>query len=199
MKPQFVILTLALLSFTTSQIRSQGTFIYDQQSSGEGNVLEGGAHIQSSTPVQSFTPLFPSIDFIRLYLVDSPFGNSQGATLCVNLRINSAAGTILASTTPISLPDTYTGTVTFFFPSTIGITPGVTYFLQPVIQSGDDWVVNQSGYNYSGGSLFLQGSPDPLNHDLWFQEGFLLIPEPSPTWLCLLGGGLLAWRYRKMG
>jgi hypothetical protein len=65
----------------------------------------------------------------------------------------------------------------------------VTYFFQPVVQSGDSWsVVAYNSYNYQGGNAFEQGLSLP-SIDLWFREG-IVVPEPSSLSL-LIGSGVL--------
>jgi len=162
----------------------QGTFIYDQQSSDE-NDIAGLAVIQVQQPGQSFTPLLSSVGFIRLALQDLNVGNSLGATIYVNLRTDSITGPILSSTGAVFMPDAFFGVTDFFFSTPVSVTPGVIYYFQPVVQSGDGWAVAGYHYNYSGGTEFLQGVAFP-GSDLWFREG-IVVPEPSSGLLILLG------------
>jgi hypothetical protein len=87
------------------------------------------------------------------------------------------------------------GITNFFFPTPMAITPGTTYYLQPVVQSGNDqWGVIGGPYNYPGGTLFEFGAPDPNGYDAWFREG-AFIPEPSSGLLVLQGiAGMCAAR-----
>src|SRR5258708_2607463 len=85
---------------------AQGTFIYDQQSSTEARQGEANSRIQTDAPVgQSFTPSLTAVGFIRLDLFDAVINNGKGATVYFNLRADSITGTILASSTPVSMPD----------------------------------------------------------------------------------------------
>ncbi|MGI8967287.1 MAG: hypothetical protein ACR2H1_14545, partial [Limisphaerales bacterium] len=73
-----LISTIFLL--TVSFARSQGTFIYDQQSSTNENEPGGNGTIQNLSPLgQSFTPMMTSIGFIRLQFADRNPRNSFGA------------------------------------------------------------------------------------------------------------------------
>jgi hypothetical protein len=178
-------------------VQAQGTFIYDQQSSDEGNIGEGRAVIQSSQPIgQSFTPTFSSIGFIRLYLSDGAF-DGLGATVFVNLRTDSIIGPVLASTDPVSMPDRFTSSANFFFPTPVPLSPGTRYFFQPVLQAGDATfgVSGHNAFNYAGGTGFFFGQPSQST-DLWFREG-IIIPEPGSWSLVLVGLGLLAWGKRR--
>ncbi len=138
---------------------------------------------------QSFTPALSSVGFVQLEFVDdTPSG--IGATVYVNLRANSISGGILNSTDPILVPLGIREVVTFYFSSPADVTPGTTYYFQPVLQSGDPAMsVVEDIFNYPGGMIYLQGIGDP-NFDLWFREG--IVPEPS-TWTLLLTGATLLW------
>jgi hypothetical protein len=194
MKPKFVAVVLLL---TIGVACGQG-FIYDQQSADENTPFEGGAVIQLQSPVgQSFKPTNSAVSFIRLILFDvGTVGNGIGATLLVNLWSGSISNsTLLSSTTPIFLPDGFSqgsnGVVNFFFPSQVSLTANSTYVFQTVVQSGDTWGVGgDTQFHYADGTAILNGAPRPLL-DLWFREGVIAVPEPSPVWLAWLGGA--AW------
>src|SRR5450759_795165 len=160
---QFYWLLLTGFSLTIGAV-GQGTFIYDQQSAVEGTLGEGGGAIQSSQPFgQSFTPSRSSINFIRLCLADAFPGNSLGASVYINLRSNSITGPIMASTDPVFMADGFGVAnreyANFFFSTEIAVTPGMTYFFQPVVGAGGDtWVAGgDTRYNYTGGTLIFQG------------------------------------------
>jgi hypothetical protein len=174
---------------------AQGTFIYDQQST---NLIEGAVGIQSAQPMgQSFTPTLSSISFVMLNLYDGDFLHNSGATVYVNLRSDSISGTIINSTTPVFMPDGFFDVTNFFFSTPVAVTPGVTYYLQPVAQSGSDgfgsYVTDGS---YLGGTAYNNGLAWP-NHNLWFQEGIIAVPEPSSVVLGLLGFSGLMLRLLK--
>ncbi len=181
-----LILTVFLL--TTCFVRGQGILIYDQQST---NLIEGGAGLdQSSQPMgQSFTPTLSSVGFVMLNLYDAG-SLSIGSTVYVNLRSDSITGTILGSSAGIFLPDQFFGTTNFLFTTPISVTSGETYYLQPVIQSGDTVGSYVTDASYTGGSEILQGIVYPYRN-LWFQEGTYSVPEPSSALLVLLGSGVL--------
>ena len=174
---------------------TQGTFVYDQQSSDETYLGGASVGIRAGQPFgQSFTPVLSSVGFIRLYLSDDAF-NSLGATVFVNLRTNSITGPILASSAPVVVPDHFIGPADFLFSTPVQVTPEVTYYFQPVIQSGDNFsVYAYNTFNYSRGMEFYQGAANP-GFDLWFREG-IVIPEPGTSAVLGLGLGLLAWRRR---
>lgn len=184
------LISIALLSATT--LLGQGTFIFDQQSSTDETPHGYGYGPQLSTLLpltgQSFTPTLAGIDFVRLKFDDGAVGDGQGATLYLNLRSGSIGGTILGSTVLVNMPDGFTGTQTFFFPGTVGLTPGTTYYLELAVQSAFNWHVDAGPYNYVGGEAFANGNPWPAA-DYWFREG-ILVPEPGPLLLALIGGAL---------
>ena len=194
-KSHLIFFVVALTSFAAS---SQGTFVYDQQSSMLEGALPygaGGAIQQMTTPYgQSFIPTLSAVDFFRLNLNDNNPSNNLGATVYVNLRTNSISGPILATTALVTLTNGFTGVVNFFFSGSKSLTPGTTYYFQPVVQSGDVWNIAIAEYGYPNGSAFNNGSP--VASDYWFREG-IVVPEPSVSLLVVLGGGVVAWRHRK--
>ncbi|MGH7952621.1 MAG: PEP-CTERM sorting domain-containing protein [Limisphaerales bacterium] len=204
------IYSLMALWLTAICALGQGTLIYDQQSaSSDVYGGEGGGIIQDNEPLgQSFTPTLSSIGFIRLETADnSDYSNSIGATLFVNLWAGSieGSGTLLGSTVPVFLPGGFgyggieVGYTNFFFSTPIAVTPGETYYFQPVVQSGDQWWIYQSFtyFQYSGGGTsYWKGVAGSV--DLWFREGTYTVPEPSSSWLILLGSGLLLYVRQRL-
>ena len=181
-----------------SSVFGQQTFIYDQQSAIEGARAESFGIITTSQPFgQSFTPTLDSVGFIRLWVYDLHLGNSTGSTISVNLRMDAITGAVFAATAPISLPDDFSGYPDFFFASPVSVTPGVTYYFQPVLQSGDAVAVfGDNTYGYAGGNMFVQGE-SRLGLDVWFREG-IVVPEPSSAWLVLVGSGVWFYAHRLL-
>jgi hypothetical protein len=159
---------------------AQGTFIYDQQST---NLVEGSASYQPFG--QSFTPTLPSIGFITLNLY-----NNLAGTIYINLLSNSITGPIMSSTAPVFIPDNFFGITNFIFPVSVTITPGVIYYFQPLVQSGSSVASYITDGSYLGGTAFNDGLAW-AGRNLWFQEGIIVVPEPSSALLALLGSG--AW------
>jgi hypothetical protein len=182
-----------------SVVLAQGTFQYDQQSINHSIPPNLVYDIQGNEPIgQSFTPLLSSVGFVQLEPFDGNPNNGLGATLYVNLRSNSITGPILGSTDPVFLPDIPSGggVTNFLFSTPVSVVPGITYFFEVVVQSGDFWTLNTLGANdYSRGAMFLQGVAQPLN-DLWFREG-VIVPEPSTAALLVAAGALLCVRRKK--
>jgi hypothetical protein len=180
---------VAVLLSASLSVHAQGTFIYDQQSADENHYQDGGVTF-GAEPGQSFTPSFDSIGFVRIYI----YGGGGSGTFSVTLRSDSITGTILASTTPVSI--TVGGPVDFFFPSPVSITPGKAYYFQPTIQAvSGGFGIFVANYNYSGGTAFINGNPDA--RDLWFREG-IIVPEPSSLALLLIGAGGLLWVRKRL-
>jgi hypothetical protein len=195
----FLLLFLILGSATCA--RGQGTFQYDQQSAFSDSTLgETSGLITANQPIgQSFTPSLSSVGFIKLQLYEGNSGAGSGTGVYLNLRSGSITGPILGSTDPVFLLNGWlAGYVTFTFPTVVPVTPGVTYYFQPVVQSGE-WTVGayNPSYNYPGGSLILRGVPNPAS-DLLFREG-IIVPEPSSASFLLLAGCAvwIARRYSK--
>ena len=180
----------------------QGTFIYDQQSGDESTGNGPSLAIQAFPPFgQSFTPLNSTIGFVRLNCADNQPGNNTGATVQVNLHSDSITGPIVDSTTPVLMPDNFgrgsLGFVNFFFPTPVSVTPGLTYYFEVVVLSGDPWSLDVYTYRYPGGVIIESGIPAPPSSsvDMWFREG-IVVPEPSSLTL-LIGSGVLFYVGRK--
>jgi hypothetical protein len=192
---------LSLLLFMAIGANGQGVFIYDQQSADENADAEEILVLQLNRPMgQSFTPTLSSVGFVRLLLADAgPPGNGLGATVYVNIRVDSIMGPILGATEPVFMRDGFgqgtgnRGYTNCFFSTPVDVTPGETYYFEPVVQSGDGWEAGyDTRYGYPGGTLFSKGVPSPSS-DLWFREG-VYTPEPSAAMLLLLAAGLYVFR-----
>jgi len=182
-----VLLSVALVALVRVAT-AQGTLVFDQQSGDESLIREGAVNY-SQGPLQSFTPTLGSVGFVRLYM--TMFGGANG--LSVNLRSGSPSGPLLGSTLEINQTGSYTGTLTFFFPTAVPVTPGTTYFFEPVVRQGNPTLNASQFYGYSGGMLlFADGTTSPT-YDLWFREG-IVVPEPGTFGLVIMAVAACAWR-----
>jgi len=193
---QKLLVVVTLLPLLAS---AQGTFVYDQQSSDESNGGSGFNFIQNAQPTgQSFTPSLNGIGFVKFNLFDQVRNNGTGAVIYVNLRSDSITGPIIDSTAPVTLPDNFgmpTGYVTFVFPSNVPLQPGVKYYLQPVVQSDDQWGIFAGTFGYDRGELYAFGIMSTTT-DYWFREG-IIVPEPSSMVFILFGGAVWAVRWNR--
>ena len=177
---------------------SQGTFVFDQQSSTDETYSSGGARIQFYGFVgQSFTPSLSTVGFIRVKLYDMAPANGVGATLVMNLRSNAINGPILGTTTLV-LGNGFSGSTNFIFPNAVPVSPSLTYFFETTVQAGDNWGItsldNLPGDNYPNG--FMYAGPNTFTGgDLWFREG-IVVPEPASISLVLIGVVSLVLRKR---
>jgi hypothetical protein len=178
-----------ILTLTFCSARAQGTFIYDQQSQ-TSQAGGGGAPLAYEQPMgQSFAPALNSVGFVQFEFIDFPNG-SIGGNVYVSLWSGSlGTGTLLGSTPSVFIPNgAFDQITTFLFSTAVTVSPGTTYYFQPVLQSGDTTmdIINDI-YNYSGGTFYFNGSPNPSNADAWFREGIVVAPEPSAGALVLFG------------
>ena len=184
-------LFLSILVCATNASFAQGTLVFDQESSNDEVSLFTGVRIQFyGTVGQSFTPSLSTVGFVQLRHFDISPGNLVGATLVVNLRSNAINGPIIGTTTPVSLADSFTGLVNYFFASAVAVVPNTAYYLQAVVQSGDNWGIVTIGDTYPNG-VFHGGLTAFSGNDLWFREG-IVVPEPALGAIFFLGGGLVA-------
>jgi hypothetical protein len=181
------------IAATTLAALGQGTFIYDQQSATQWS-SGYGAPFQHEQPFgQSFTPALSSVGFVQFEFVDSFPGDGIGATVYVNLWADSLdTGTLLGSTAPVYMPDRFSlGITNFLFGLPVPVTPGKTYYLEPVVQSGDNnWVIIEGNFNYANGTWIAYGQPVLDGRVLWFREG-TTVPEPSSALLLALAAAAL--------
>lgn len=196
-------LLAAIILFAASlQTRAQG-LVYDQQSATgpvavQGNGNADGLDIQEDSPLmQSFIPSLSAIGFVQFEFADIPGNGNNGATVYVNLWTGSTltnTATFLGSTTPIYMPNGFVnsglgiaGITNFYFSTPVALTAGQTYYLQPVVLSGDDpWDIITIGDTYPNGRLYGKtGGFFQPSTDFWFREG--VVPEPSA--LALIGLG----------
>ena len=187
---------LAAIVSLSCVTHAQGTMLVDQQSFDESNYGEFLANISASQPIgQSFVPSLGGVGFVRMYLSDRN-ADGIGTTVYVNIRSGSLSGAVVGFTSPVAVPDLFHGPTNFFFATEVALTPGVTYYLQPVIQSGQDFGTGYDNhYGYTGGNAFFNGTASQFD-DLWFREG-VIVPEPSTTALLLVGTGIFGYARKK--
>ncbi|HVM50115.1 MAG TPA: PEP-CTERM sorting domain-containing protein [Candidatus Acidoferrum sp.] len=191
-----VIPTILLLSALAAP--GQGTMVYDQQSA-TNRSFYAGYPFQAEQPAgQSFTPALNTVGFVQFEFIAPSPGAGLGATVFVNLRSDSLTGTILDSTAPVFMPNGFNGITNFLFSAPVAVTSGITYYLQPVLQSGDSsWGLVAGPFNYLGGTFFFNGAPNPDAFNAWFREG-TFVPEPASGLLMLLGAASLFFT-RRLG
>jgi hypothetical protein len=182
-----------VLTLAFCKAGGQGTFVYDQQSFTAPIPPNITYVIEANQPIgQSFTPALSAVGFVQLELGDAVLLNGLGGTVHVNLRTDAIDGPILSSTTPVFMPDNFFGATNFFFPMPVPVAPGLSYYFQPVVESGDSWRVNTDfGSGYPAGTMYLQGAA-VQNAYFWFREG-VITPEPSSAVLLLVGSGALLY------
>jgi hypothetical protein len=184
--------TLAL-AVTTFTAHGQGSFIYDQQSATSVAISDAAPFGVEQPFGQAFTPALSSVGFVQFEFIDPYPGDGTGATVYVNLWADSlATGTLLGSTEPVAMPDRFISRSTnFMFATPVPVTPGRTYYLQPVLQSGERlWGIIEGDFNYANGTWFAYGQPVLDGRVLWFREG-TYVPEPSSALLLALAAATL--------
>jgi hypothetical protein len=98
------------------------------------------------------------------------------------------------------MPNSFLNNVTnFLFAVPVPVTPGTTYYLQPVLQSGESaWDITVGNFNYANGTWIAYGQPVLDGSVLWFREG-TYVPEPSSALLFALAAATLcAPRFHRL-
>jgi hypothetical protein len=163
----------------------------------------GGLHIGFFGPLgQEFTPSLNGLNAVDLFIEDWNYRLNAGAEFQVRIRNDEITGPIVGTSESVSLPDGFSGTVKFEFPSLVPVLPGSRYVmelhpLQPL--SGENNWGTASKFDleggYPGGAVIKSGSRADqedmvfmegiiVDRDLWLKET-LFIPEPSSTTLSL--------------
>jgi len=208
MKTTIQSLMAVMLIAASLQTHAQG-LVYDQQSATSPATVQqiDGFNLQEDSPLtQSFIPTLSAIGFIQLQFFDISGNGTSGATVDVNLWIGSPnvnSATLLGSTTPVYMTNGFgnngfsAAVTNFYFSTPIALTSGQTYYLQPVVLSGDDpWDIVVLTNTYPNGQLFASGSALQPGSDFWFREGIVSVPEPST--LALVGlSGLLIFAFKR--
>jgi hypothetical protein len=180
-------------------VSAQSTvFVPDQQSASE-SVGGGGGILFSQTPVQSFTPINSSLDYVRLWFSDA--SNGIGATVAVNIRAGAVNGQIIGTSASVFMPDAFglsaRGFTNFIFANPVSLNPGTTYYLEPILSSGSTTLVGYNSWDYTGGNAYFNGVAN-ANWDLWFAEGVIVpAPEPGTLGLLAMGFAMLAFLRRQ--
>jgi len=135
---------------------------------------------------QEFTVVQPCLEAVELYTHDFNLNSSSGATLVVRIHQGTIFSPVVATSSPVTLPDNFVGVTHFDFPTPVLLLPALTYVIDVSVVSGDNWAVgsnvtsslpdipftpltNESN-SYLLGRQILLGMPQEGN-DLWFREG----------------------------
>jgi len=194
-------LAVALCLATALQLHGQG-FVYDQQSATTPLTINYDNFALYIQPLyEEFVPTLSSIGLVQLELTDYPDTSTTGARMCVGLYSGSPGNfTLMGTTTIVYLPANFhndgivnSGVTNFYFATPIALTPGQTYFLEPVEITGDDvWSAAVMDHTYPYGQLYGGAYPFTPSVDLWFREGIVTVPEPSDLALLAMGSVLFA-------
>lgn len=171
-------------------LRGQGTFVWDQQAS-DTNSIDGVAYLNNQQPMgQAFTPSFSSISAAAFFLS----GGFPGATgdVEVNIRSGSITGTILGTSDAVTFNGN-SGIYDFLFSSPVTLTPGITYYLQPIQVNPGGVGVNLVNAPVPTGGAIYNGVLHN-NNNYWYQEG-IVVPEPSSALLAV--AGVVAYLHRR--
>jgi hypothetical protein len=180
MRPSLILTTLALTAYSAHAV---GIYQVDQSVS---PLTAPNLFVNIESAGQSFVPTLSSVGFAQFYLNDaSPV--LQSSTLAVDIWSGSFAnGVFLGQTAPVTVGPFNAGAISFYFSNPVAVTPGTTYFLQPIVLSGDiESAGLVPGTGYPNGEAFISGVANP-NYDLWFNEG-IVVPEPSTFSLAIVG------------
>lgn len=180
----------ALCALSAPHAAIAQTFVVDQQQT----QTNGATLIFGNEPLgQEFVPTAATLNRIILNTQDFDLDDAMGAVLQVDVRLGSVGGTLLGTSSAVSLDNEFFGDTMFDFAAPVNLTTGSTHLFIVRQTSGGLWGVADFVADppvpdaYPAGSAIVGGVPDPTR-DLLFQTGMVTassaIPEP-PT-LCLL-------------
>lgn len=187
-----LIAATALLLVTAAQ--ASAAVLIDQKNT----AFDGHGQAESRIG-QSFTAVKPGIDFASFTLSTSGL-----STFRLDLRAGSGfAGSLLGSSSLVTLNSPGFTNVTFNFASLIPLSVGGKYTLQLVkVSGGSVFFYRQSTSNpYSGGNMFFGPTSNGTslsNFDLVFSEGRTApVPEPAAWAMMIAGFGLIGGAMRR--
>lgn len=156
----------------SAQLDLHVTYYIDQSSGGYG----GGNNATYYAPMgQEFTPAFSALDVVELMLEDAS-GSTLPGRIAVRIRDGTIAGTVVAESDTLTLPDNFRGTVMFRF-ARVPLQPQNRYVLE-IVPVSSSFLAERDGNGYAGGRLILSGQVQERS-DLWFKEGALSPPPPE--------------------
>jgi len=200
-----VIIAIIFWGFCINPINANAqSLIIDQSNDGfiPGDFGTAWIAIQNNGPLgQTFTPTLSYLDYVELYTKDTKSSidpGTVGAELFVNIRKNSITGSIIGTSSTITLANDFGGITHFDFHTPLSLIPGDNYVIE-VNASGDLWTVGDIGSlftdSYPDGQAIVKGQFSSLGYsDLWFREGISVVPEPISSVLFLTGGAILIGR-----
>ncbi len=190
-----------------------GPYIVDQQN--DSLPYSGGFTFQANVggPVgQSFAPTLSSLNVVELLINDQNPGWGGDVSIAVRIHDGGIGGSVLGTSQTVLFHDQvpqlhfqYPELVRFDFASSIVLTPGQTYTIEPYAVSGlSSLGVFGTGFgidSYVAGESFFQGGiyaeVGNAPFDLWFREGLAPVPEPETNAMILAGLGLLGFMARR--
>ena len=192
-RSSIVFLMMVLCALTTESV-VQGGLVIDQQNAGPITGTNGGA-----TFGQSFTPMFPGIDYVEILM------GSHGDIVTVDILdgvigLDGLGGPVIG-TSDRTLVDSPSGhqIIHFDFPSTVSLTPGNTYMFRLQTPGGIGGISHTDDF-YSGGQFLAENyapSSYVQDRDIFFEEGIDVIPAPGALLLGSIGVGLVSWLRRR--
>ncbi len=167
-----VLLTLALLLMFTASYAV--TIVVDQS---HLTASDGAHNLASFKFDQMFRPSISSLDVVE---IDVQGG--AGTILRLNIRQGGLTGPIVGTATA-SFPFTTaaSGLTQFVFDNTLIVVSGNSYTIDLSLLSGSSFVLWVGGGGYTGGKVYIDGSP--VNGDMRFQTGTLApVRTETTTW-----------------
>jgi hypothetical protein len=186
MRHFIVMVTLSLLAWQ----RAEADLIIDQQNAYTGGPVQGWTIILFQPMGQTFVPTFDSMNVVILNLQDdAPFFGGGPWAVEVHQGLD---GALLGTSQAVSLPAGFGDgnaaglPVEFDFASSIPLTPGSTYSLEPIRIDGSSFnLMATVADGYPPGFLFLKGSQQ--SGDAIFAEGLSIASVPESSTLILSG------------
>jgi hypothetical protein len=120
---------------------------------------------------QEFVPQQASLDVVELWFETDSKTCYPYASIVVVIRDQALTGAILGTSNATTV-GCFHGALEFDFPSSVTLTPGHTYVIEPIADDFNYWYMTINGGLdvYAPGHAVMYGD-QYSEHDFWFREG----------------------------
>jgi hypothetical protein len=135
---------------------------------------------------QEFVPQQPAMDVVELWISHGVTGTEPPTDVFARIREGSIGGSILGTSSPVTVLDEHDGPTRFEFAAPVALIPGSTYVVEAVVVDvpgvGNPQLAAAPDPGYPAGTYIVSGEPHP-GSDLWFRTGLRQdVPARAASW-----------------